>query len=46
MEFFDTHLSWAKEKYKNTPVIRSPDLKRPTDGVHIRGVMMFYEIYC
>lgn len=45
-ESFDKHLSWAKEKYKDTPVIKSPDLKRPDEGVHIRGVMMFYEIYC
>ena len=44
-EFFESHLSWAKEKYKDTPVIKSPDAKRPADGVHIRGVMMFYEIY-
>lgn len=43
--FFESQLSWAKEKYKDTPVIKSPDLKRPADGVHIRGVMMFYEIY-
>jgi hypothetical protein len=44
-EFFESHISWAKEKYKDTPVIKSPDGKRPADGVHIRGVMMFYEIY-
>ncbi len=44
-EFLEKHLSWAKEKYKDTPVIKSEDLKRPSEGVHIRGVMMFYEIY-
>jgi hypothetical protein len=45
-EYFESHLSWAKEKYKDTPVIKSPDSKRPDEGVHIRGVMLFYEIYC
>ena len=44
-EFFESHLSRAKEKYKETPIIKSPDGKRPVDGIHIRGVMMFYEIY-
>jgi len=43
--FFEDHLSWAKESYKNTPVIKSPDGKRPNEGVHTRGVMLFYEIY-
>lgn len=45
-EFFEKQLLFAREKYKDTPVIKSPDLKRPSEGVHIRGVMMFYEIYC
>ena len=45
VEFFENHLSPAKEKYKDTPVIKPANLKRPDDGVHIRGVMMFYEIY-
>jgi len=44
-DFFANHISAAKEKYKDTPVIKSADGKRPADGVHIRGVMMFYEIY-
>jgi len=44
-EFFEGHLSWAKERYRETPVIKSPDGSRPADGVHIRGVMLFYEIY-
>lgn len=46
IDFFERSLSSAKEKYKDTPVIKSSDLKRPSEGVHIRGVMMFYEIYC
>jgi len=44
-EFFENHISKAKENYKDTPVIKSLDGKRPNDGVHTRGVMMFYEIY-
>ena len=44
-EFFKNRISRAKEKYIDTPVIKSPDGNRPVDGVHIRGVMMFYEIY-
>lgn len=37
----------GKLTYRRTPVIKPPDLARPTDtwGVHIRGVMLFYEIY-
>ena len=44
-EFFEKQLSRSKENYKDTPIIRSSDGKRPVDGVHTRGVMMFYEIY-
>jgi len=44
-ELFSLNLSWAKDTYKNTPVIKSPDLKRPAEGVHTRGVMLFHEIY-
>ena len=47
-ELFNNHLSnllsWNKN-YTNMPVIKSLDGKRPAEGVHIRGVMMFREIY-
>lgn len=33
------------ENYLKTSVIKPIDLKRPAWGVHVRGVMMFYEIY-
>ncbi|MCL2665495.1 MAG: hypothetical protein FWE82_07780 [Defluviitaleaceae bacterium] len=44
-DFFDSHIAWAKNNYASTPVIKSPDGKRPANGVHIRGVMIIYEIY-
>jgi len=42
---FSGNLLWVRDNYKNTPVIKSPDLKRPADGVHFRGTMLFYELY-
>ena len=46
-EFFDKHIIQLNENehYLKTPVIKPFDLKRPAWGVHIRGVMMFHEIY-
>jgi len=43
--FFENRLSTANENYMDTPMIKSSDGTRPSDGVHTRGVMMFYEIY-
>jgi len=43
--FLEYRLRWPKEKYREMSVIKSPDGKRPTDSVHTRGFMMFYEIY-
>ncbi|MCL2168740.1 MAG: hypothetical protein FWB74_01780 [Defluviitaleaceae bacterium] len=31
--------------YVKAPVIKTPDLLCPPSGVHVRGVMLFYEIY-
>ncbi len=42
---FEACLAGAKNYYKESPVIKTPDLKRPAEGVHSRGVMLFYEIY-
>lgn len=44
-DFFTNHISWAIDNYAKTPVIKSIDGKRPSEGVHIRGVAMFYAIY-
>jgi hypothetical protein len=46
-KLFDKKIRLGKRTYRRTPVIKPPDLTRPTDtwGVHIRGVMLFYEIY-
>lgn len=44
IELFEQQIDWPIKKYKETPLIETPDLSRP-DGVHWRGTIMFYEIY-
>ena len=46
-KLFNRKIRLGKLTYRKTPIIKPPDLTRPTDtwGVHIRGVMLFYEIY-
>lgn len=44
-EIFEKQLSYAEENYKDTPIIKSEDLKRPNTGVHTRGVALFHSIY-
>ncbi|MHC1695412.1 MAG: hypothetical protein AB9835_09120 [Eubacteriales bacterium] len=42
---FDEKIGWLEENYRVYPIIKPEDIKRPVDGVHSRGVMLFYEIY-
>ncbi len=43
-KLFEQQLDWPLKNYQETPPIKTPDLKRP-EGVHMRGTIMFYEIY-
>ncbi len=45
-DIFEKQISCARENYKDTPIIKTEDLKRPDTGVHTRGVVLFYHIYC
>jgi len=46
-KLFNKKIRRGQLTYQKTPAIKPPDLTRPIDtwGVHIRGVMLLYEIY-